>query len=145
MSNSKPYIMYVDDSEDDIIMARRAFKKSKLLNDIVTLSDGQECLDYIFGEGEFDTKPERLPAVILLDLNMPRLGGFEVLERLRKEQSTNSLPVVVLTTSDADMDITQAYQLGANSFITKPFNTEDFMDAILQLEIYWTVHNTIPK
>lgn len=140
-----PYIMYVDDSEDDIFMAQRAFKKSCLATKIITLSDGQECLDYLFSEGEYANEPHNLPLVILLDLNMPRVGGLEVLERLRANQKTKRIPVVVLTTSDADSDIDTAYDLGANSFITKPMQTEDFFKTIQEMELYWTVHNKKPS
>ena len=141
MTNSKPYILYVDDSEDDVLMAERAFKKSNLSTDIITLTDGQECIDYIFSEGEYEGKVHELPIVILLDLNMPRVNGFEVLEHLRNNEKTKTLPVVVLTTSDAENDVSKAYDLGANSFITKPLKTEDFFNTIVDIDVYWTVHN----
>ena len=141
MTNSKPYILYVDDSEDDVLMAKRAFKKSNLSTDIITLTDGQECIDYIFSEGEYEGSVHELPIVILLDLNMPRVNGFEVLEQLRNNDKTKTLPIVVLTTSDADNDVSKAYDLGANSFITKPLKTEDFFNTIVDIDVYWTVHN----
>jgi len=141
MSEQQPYILYVDDSEDDIIMAKRAFRKSNLKNNIVTLTDGQECLDYLFGEGEYENQQHDMPEVILLDLNMPRLDGFQTLEQLRANDKTSQLPVVVLTTSDSNDDISRSYELGANSYITKSIQTEDFCQAIISLEIYWTVYN----
>jgi CheY-like chemotaxis protein len=143
MSEEKHYILYVDDSEDDVIMARRAFKKSNLATDIVTLTDGQECIDYIFAEGDFQGEHHNLPMVILLDLNMPRVDGFEVLEYLRSHEVTKNIPIVVLTTSDAQNDISKAYELGANSFITKPLKTEDFFSTIVDINMYWSVHNKI--
>ena len=112
---------------------------------IVTLKDGQECLDYLFSKGEYADEPHDFPLVILLDLNMPRVGGLEVLERLRADKRTRLIPVIVLTTSDADVDIDTAYDLGANSFITKPMRTEDFFNTIQEIELYWTLHNKKPN
>jgi len=143
MAEKKSYILYVDDSEDDVLMAKRAFKKSHLSTEIITLSDGQECIDYIFSEGDFAGSDHDLPIVILLDLNMPRVSGFEVLECLRSKESTLHLPIVVLTTSNAKVDIARAYELGANSFITKPLQTEDFFKTIIDIDMYWSVHNKI--
>ncbi len=144
MSENGAYILYVDDSEDDVLMAKRAFKKSKLSTEIVTLTDGQECIDYLFSEGDFQGKNHGLPIVILLDLNMPRVSGFEVLEYLRSQEKTKEVPVVVLTTSNADNDIKRAYELGANSFITKPLETEDFFHTIIDIDVYWSLHNKAP-
>ncbi len=141
MTENKPYILYVDDSEDDVLMATRAFRKSNLENSIVTLTDGQECLDYLFNQGEYEHKSHNMPEVILLDLNMPRLDGFQTLEQLRANEQTRMVPIVVLTTSDANDDISRSYELGANSYITKPIQTEDFCSAILSMEVYWTVYN----
>jgi len=141
MTENKPYILYVDDSEDDILMAKRALLKSKLENDIVCLTDGQECLDYLFNQGEHENAAHTMPEVILLDLNMPRLDGFQTLEKLRAHEQTKMVPIVVLTTSDANTDISRSYELGANSYITKPIQTEEFCSAILSLEIYWTLYN----
>lgn len=138
---NKNYILYVDDSEDDTLMARRAFKKNNLTTTIVTLTDGQECLDYLFSEGEFSDQESVLPLVLLLDLNMPRVDGFEVLQQLKQCEKTKRLPVVVLTTSDAKNDIAKAYELGTNSYITKPLKTEDFLKMIADLDMYWSVHN----
>lgn len=141
MTERLPYILYVDDSEEDIIMAKRAFKKSNLSTEIVTLTDGQECIDYLFSVGEFEGESHTLPLVLLLDLNMPRFSGFEVLEHLRSHDETKALPIVVLTTSDAENDISKAYDLGANSYITKPLQTENFFHTIVDIDVYWTLHN----
>lgn len=141
MVNNKAYVLYVDDSEDDTIMAKRAFNKSHFANDIVILTDGQECIDYMFYENDYKNKEHDFPVVILLDLNMPRLSGFDVLKRLRENEATRLIPIVVLTTSDAENDILKAYELGANSFITKPIKTEDFFNTIQELDMYWSVHN----
>jgi len=144
MPETNNYILYVDDSEDDVLMAKRAFKKNKLTTEIITLTDGQECIDYIFSEGDYQGKNNGLPLVILLDLNMPRVNGFEVLEHLRSKELTKQIPIVVLTTSDAENDIARAYELGANSFITKPLQTEDFFRTIIDIDMYWSVHNKAP-
>jgi len=145
MDHSSNYILYVDDNEDDTFMAQRALKKSKLSNQFKYLTDGQECIDFLLCEGEFSGQPHDLPLVLLLDINMPRVGGFEVLTRLRAEVRTKLLPIVMLTTSDTNSDIERAYSLGANSYITKPVDTEQFFNAIQELEIYWTLHNKPPS
>ncbi len=144
MDHSNNYILYVDDNEDDTFMAQRALKKSKLSNQFKYLSDGQECIDYLLNEGEFSGQLHELPLVLLLDINMPRVGGFEVLTHLRAEERTKLLPIVMLTTSDTSTDIERAYALGANSYITKPVDTEQFFHAIQELEVYWTLHNKPP-
>lgn len=142
MEDKVTFVLYVDDNEDDIIMAKRAFKKSHFKNEIVTVTDGQECLDYLFCEGDYKDKKKNLPVVILLDLNMPRLSGFDVLVKLRENEFTHLVPIVVLTTSDAEKDILKAYELGANSYITKPIQTEDFFKTIETLNMYWALHNS---
>lgn len=131
----------MEDSEDDVIIAMRAFKKSHLTNKVIALSDGQECIDYLFGEGEYQGKAHDLPVFIMLDLNMPRVDGFGVLETLSQNERTKKIPIVVLTTSDAEHDMEKAYSLGANSYITKPVQSEHFFKTIQDLEIYWTVLN----
>ena len=145
MADDNSYILYVDDSEDDTIMAKRAFDKSHFTNEIVILSDGQECVDFLFHENEFKNNERGFPVVILLDLNMPRLSGFDVLKKLRENESTHLIPIVVLTTSDAESDILKSYELGANSYITKPLQTEEFFKTIQTLDMYWSVHNSKVK
>ena len=136
-------ILLVDDNPDDIELTERAFKRSRLCNKVIIRRNGQEALDYLFGE-EDDAHANRLPDVILLDLNMPRVNGLEVLHKMRSSVRTRSVPVVVLTTSDEQRDVIDSYQLGANSYIRKPVDTNDFFDAIQSLELYWTARNVPP-
>ena len=139
-NNNPGIILLVEDNADDVELTLRAFKKSRLTNQIVIKRDGQEALDYLLGE-DSSGYPNPLPSVTLLDLNMPRLNGLDVLKRLRNEKRTRLMPVVILTTSDEQRDIVDSYQFGANSYIRKPVDTLEFFSAIQELEIYWTVHN----
>lgn len=141
--NNNDVILLVEDNADDVDLTLRAFKKSRLTNQIIVKRDGQEALDYLLGE---DGKggPAILPTVTLLDLNMPRLNGLDVLKRLRSEERTRLMPIVILTTSDEQRDVIDSYQLGANSYIRKPVDTQEFFAAIQELEIYWTVRNIAP-
>ncbi|MDJ0833826.1 MAG: response regulator [Gammaproteobacteria bacterium] len=141
---SESYILLVDDNQDDIDLTLRAIRKSNIDQRVVIARDGQEALDYLFAEGEYAGEEHELPSVVLLDLNMPRVGGLDVLKRLRAELRTEILPVVVLTTSDEQTDIVRSYKFGANSFITKPIDINQFLEAIQELHLYWTERNTSP-
>ncbi len=136
-------ILLVEDNPDDVLLAQRAFKRSRLANRVVTKRDGQEALDYLLGT-EDGRQAGPLPDVILLDLNMPRISGLEVLRRMRAAERTRYVPVVVLTTSDEQRDIFDSYKLGANSYIRKPIDTYEFFEAIQSVEHYWTVSNLPP-
>ena len=138
--NNSDIILLVEDNPDDVDLTLRAFRKSRLTNQIVVKRDGQEALDYLLGESE-EGDAGALPTVTLLDLNMPRLNGLDVLKRLRSEERTRLMPVVILTTSDEQRDVINSYQLGANSYIRKPVDTQEFFAAIQELEVYWTVRN----
>lgn len=135
-------ILLVEDNPDDVELTRRAFKRSRLGNRMIVKHDGQEALDYLLGNDS--DKPNPLPDVILLDLNMPRVNGLETLERMRANERTRAVPVVVLTTSDEQRDVVNSYLLGANSYIRKPVDTVQFFDTITSLEEYWTVRNIPP-
>jgi CheY-like chemotaxis protein len=137
------FILLVEDNPDDVELTERAFKRSHLGNRVVTKRDGQEALDYLLGAGDEAHAP-LLPDVILLDLNMPRVSGLEVLRRVRAAKRTRYLPVVVLSTSDEQRDIADSYRLGANSYIRKPVDMHEFFDAIRSVETYWTVRNIPP-
>ena len=138
-------ILLVEDNRDDEVLTLRALKKSHILNDVIVARNGVEALDYLFGEGGYaDRDMSVMPAVILLDLKLPLLDGFEVLKRLRSEVRTKFLPVVVLTTSREERDLLDSYSLGANSYIRKPVDFEKFAEAIHQLGLYWLVHNEPP-
>jgi CheY-like chemotaxis protein len=138
-------ILLVEDNPDDVDLARRAFKKSNLLNDIVVASDGVEALDYLFGSGAFAGRdPSRMPAIILLDLKLPKVDGLEVLRRLRADQRTRYIPVVILTSSAEERDVVESYKLGCNSYIRKPVDFVQFAEAVRQLGLYWLLLNEPP-
>jgi two-component system response regulator len=138
-------ILLVEDNPDDAELTMRAFRKSKIVNEIVLVSDGVEALDYLFGTGAHagrNTKSK--PEVILLDLKLPKIGGLEVLRRMRADELTRRIPVVVLTSSNEERDILSSYDLGANSFVRKPVDFAQFVDAAQQLGLYWLVRNQPP-
>ena len=141
----KRNILLVEDNPDDIELALLAFKKSKILNEVVITRDGAEALEYLFGDGS-DAQPgaSALPVVILLDLKLPRVSGLEVLKQIRSNERTRFLPVVILTSSREEQDILNGYSLGANSYIVKPVEFEKFTDAIHQFHLYWLLLNESP-
>lgn len=139
--NTKP-ILLVEDNPDDVELTMRALEKSRISNEIVVVRDGVEGLDYLYGRGDFAGRDnEVMPQVILLDLNMPRMDGLEFLRQLRADERTKLLPVVVLTTSNEDKDRIESYKLGANSYVRKPVNFQQFVEAVAQLGLYWMVLN----
>ncbi len=138
-------ILLVEDNADDVVLTRRALTRHKIANEVVVAKDGAEALDYLFGTGRHAGRDLSVqPQVILLDLNLPKIGGLEVLRRIRSEASTRLLPVVILTTSSEERDMISGYSLGANSFIRKPVDFEQFADAVRQLGMYWLVLNITP-
>ncbi len=143
--NRNHIILLVEDNADDVELTQRAFKKSNILNELVVVSDGQEALDYLFGAGDYvGRKPVVMPHVVLLDLNLPSLNGLEVLRRMRADDRTKLLPVVILTTSSEEADILGGYSGGANSYIRKPVDFAQFVGAALQMGLYWLVLNEPP-
>lgn len=139
-------ILLVEDNPDDEALTIRAFKKNNICNEVVVAHDGAEALDYLFGTGKFqDRNTADLPVIVLLDLNLPKINGHEVLEKIRKRELTRLLPVIILTTSETERDIVQSYASGANSYIKKPVDFEQFSQAILQLGMYWLVLNKGPR
>lgn len=141
MATDRP-ILLVEDNPDDEALTLRAFKKNKIANDVIVARDGVEALDFLFGTGAHAGRTTaELPAVVLLDLKLPRIDGLEVLRRIRADARTRLLPVVVLTTSKEQQDIHEAYSLGANSYIRKPVDFEKFIHAVGQLALYWLVLN----
>lgn len=135
-------ILLVEDNPDDVKLTLRALKKSNILNEVVIAEDGVEALDYLFGTGKFAGRNTSVkPQLILLDLKMPRLDGLEVLHRMRADERTALLPVVILTTSNEDRDRIESYKLGANSYIRKPVDFNQFVGAVQQLGLYWLVLN----
>jgi two-component system, response regulator len=143
--NRTRVILLVEDNSDDVEITLRAFRKSNVLSEIVVVRDGVEALDYMFAAGTYagrNTNPQ--PDVILLDLKLPKVGGLEVLRRLRGEERTRRVPVVVLTSSNEEKDIQSSYDLGANSFVRKPVDFTQFMEVARQLGQYWLVINESP-
>ena len=145
MQNEKT-ILLVEDNPDDEALTLRAFKKCKVANHIVVTRDGKEALDYLLGSGDSEARgtPQEIPSLVLLDLKLPKIDGLEVLRRLRECPRTKRLPIVVLTTSNEEQDIVTSYDLGANSYITKPVNFESFIEAVGQLGLYWLLINEPP-
>jgi CheY-like chemotaxis protein len=140
-------ILLVEDNGQDEILTLRALKKINLANRIDVVRDGQQALDYIFREGEFtDRDGPDLPTVVLLDINLPRVSGLDVLDRVRADPRTRHLPVVLLTSSDEERDRLQGYQSGANSFVRKPVDAVDFIETVSRLGIYWlAVNSPVPE
>ena len=145
MSQEK-VILLVEDNPDDQKLTMRAMKRNNILNKIVIAQDGVEALDYIFGTGKYDGRDTLIqPQVILLDLNLPKIGGLDVLRRIRADERTALLPVVILTSSKEEKDLIEGYRLGANSYIRKPVDFNQFSEAIRQLGLYWLVLNEVPR
>ena len=136
-------ILLVEDNPDDIELTRIAFDEAKVANRLVVVRDGAEALDYLFARGTHAGRDAAdLPSIVLLDLNLPRVDGREVLQAIREDARTRSLPVVVLTTSTEPFDLESAYALGVNSYIQKPVDFERFVWAVKQVGLYWLVLNT---
>lgn len=138
-------ILLVEDNPDDVKLTLRALKKSNVLNEVVVAQDGAEALDYLFCTGKHcDRDINKRPQVILLDLKMPKVDGLEVLRRIRSDERTRLLPVVILTTSSEERDKIESYRLGANSYVRKPVDFNQFTEAAKQLGLYWLLLNEVP-
>jgi two-component system response regulator len=138
-------VLLVEDNPDDVDLTLRAFKKNNLMNEIVVARDGAEALDYLFGTGAYAGRSlSQMPQLVLLDLKLPRMDGLEVLRRIRAGEWTSLLPVVILTTSKEERDLIQSYSLGANSYIRKPVDFNQFGEAVRNLGLYWLVLNEGP-
>jgi two-component system response regulator len=138
-------ILLVEDNPDDELLTLRALRRNGVTNEVVVARDGVEALDYLFASGAHSGRDAGvMPELILLDLKLPRVDGFEVLRRLRSDERTRLLPVVILTSSKEQQDMLEGYGLGANSYVRKPVNFEQFVSTIEQLKIYWLVLNEAP-
>jgi len=138
-------ILLVEDNADDEALALRALDKHKIRNPVVVVRDGQEALDYLFATGAHAGRDLAELAVVLLDLKLPRVDGLQVLERLRADPRTKLLPVVILTSSKEERDIVDGYSLGANSYVRKPIDFNEFSEAVRQLGLYWLLLNEWPQ
>lgn len=138
-------LLLVEDNPQDELLTLRALRRANLANRIDVVRDGQQALDYLFREGEFaDRNDPELPTVVLLDINLPRLSGLEVLERLRADTRTRLLPVIVLTSSDDELDRLRSYENGCNSFVRKPVEFGEFAEIVARLGVYWLATNEPP-
>ena len=139
-------ILLVEDNPDDEELALRAFQRGQVGNPVVVARDGVEALDYLFGTGPHAGRDgAAMPAMVLLDLKLPRLDGLEVLRRIRSDERTRCLPVVVLTSSREEQDVVESYSLGANSYVRKPVDFGEFVDAVRHLGMYWLLLNEPPQ
>lgn len=141
----KNVLLLVEDNPDDEELTLLAFEQSAIANEVVVAHDGVEALDYVFSTGMYaDRNPSLMPALILLDLQLPRINGLEVLQRLRADNRTKLVPVVILTTSNEQQDLINSYSLGCNSYIRKPVDYDQFITAVQQLGMYWLLINEPP-
>ncbi len=138
-------ILLVEDNPSDIDLTIRALNKAHIMNELMIAEDGQDALDYLFATGKYDSpQPPSLPALVLLDINLPKINGIEVLRRIRENPRTHRQPVVILSSSTEEADIISTYDLGANSYIRKPVDFNQFAEAIANLGLYWLVMNETP-
>ncbi len=145
MISKEKMILLVEDSPDDVALTLRAFKKNNILNEVVVARDGEDALSYLFADGPYKERDSGvLPQVVLLDLKIPKVDGIEVLRKIRSNERTRFLPVVILTSSKEDRDLVSGYESGANSYIRKPVDFAQFSEAIRQLGLYWLILNEAP-
>ncbi len=144
MMQDNTYLLLVEDNQDDIDLTIRALRRHNLINEIVVLQDGAAALDFLLRRGEYAERVDTMPQFVLLDINLPKMSGLDVLAELRRHDDTKLLPVIMLTTSQEERDVVQSYSKGANSYVRKPVDFEAFSEAIRQLGVYWLVLNENP-
>ncbi|NYB51884.1 MAG: response regulator [Methanobacteriaceae archaeon] len=138
-------ILLVEDNPTDAELTMRALKRKNLANKLVWVKDGEQALNFIYAQGQYaDRDPQDLPKLILLDLRMPKVDGLEVLKTIKADERTSKIPVVVLTSSQEDRDIVESYKLGVNSYVSKPVEFDDFIEAVSTLGLYWMLINKPP-
>lgn len=139
------FILLIEDNDDDIKLTEMAFKENNIKNKLVILRDGAEALDYLFSKGNYSNRDtNEIPALILLDLKLPKIDGIEVLKQLRADNRTKLIPVVILTSSKEEKDLLLGYTFGCNSYVRKPINFNEFTDVMRQLGLYWLIMNEEP-
>ena len=139
-----PKILLVEDNENDIMLTLSALKENNLANDVQVLRDGEEALDYLFRRGKYKELLPGKPAVILLDLKMPKIDGLEVLQVIKSDKKLRTIPVVVLTSSNIESDLIKSYEFGANAYVVKPVDFQEFVRAIKELGVFWAILNEPP-
>lgn len=137
-------ILLAEDNPDDVELTLEALQVNQLANEVVVVRDGAEALDYLYRRGDFASRPAGLPAVVLLDLKMPKVDGLEVLRQLKSDESLRTTPVVMLTSSREEADLVRSYQLGVNAYVVKPVDFGDFIEAVRNLGLFWAVVNEPP-
>ena len=142
--NAMKHLLLVDDDPNDVELTLTALAEFNLANEVVVAHDGAEALDYLYRRGQFAARQDGLPAVVLLDLKMPKVSGIEVLRQIRADANLKLLPIVILTSSREATDLEQCYQLGVNAYVVKPVQLHDFMHAIKQVSMFWAVINELP-
>ncbi len=146
MENIQPIrILMADDDADDRYLTKEAFKENHLLNDLRFVENGEELIDYLFQRGQFNAENAPRPGIILLDLNMPKIDGRQALEIIKREEALRSIPVIILTTSSSETDIVKSYDLGVNSFISKPVTFDELINVVKELGKYWFGIVELPK
>jgi CheY-like chemotaxis protein len=137
-------VLMVEDDPNDVELTLTALEDYNLVNEVVVVRDGQEALDYLYCQGQFSARPPNNPAVILLDLKLPKVDGLEVLKRIKSDERLKMIPVVVLTSSREERDMVRSYQLGVNAYVVKPVDFHEFVNAVRELGIFWAVINQPP-
>lgn len=145
MNLKEETILLVEDNPDDVELTMRAFRKNNIANNVVVVRDGAEALDYLFGKGAYsDRNPKDTPRIILLDLKLPKIDGLQVLARLRDFEYTKLVPVIILTSSKEEHDLITGYKSGANSYVRKPVDFNEFVEAVRNIGLYWLLINETP-
>ncbi len=137
-------ILLAEDNPNDVELTLAAFSEHNLANEVFVVSDGEQALDYLYHRGRFKDRPNGNPAVILLDLKMPKVDGLEVLRAIKHDEKLKNIPVVMLTSSREEPDLVRAYQLGVNAYVVKPVGFQSFMDAVKQVGVFWAIFNEPP-